>query len=497
MLSIVWLFQSLMTWPWSRKGQLHMILSSDQSRRPGSVAPVIGVSLVALCGAVALAIDVGRIAVAKLQCQSAADVAAMAGARTLNGIMPQDLDLRHDQCPERRRSRTRSWASPSRRRDVTVQHGTYHYDPTAQAFVPSFTLQTGENYNLTQVTITKSCPTTFASVFGFSAFSVTATATAAHRPRDVAIVLDYSGSMNNESDLWNNESYLDNGTGCPEQPQQDLEQPGVGLSQVRPLQQREELLELHQLRQPALPRGRRLEPPLRRPADRQVQRLDLGPGRPGAGQRLLVQRPGTRRPRPAFTPVPDASLDTYNRAGGDQYLCKQGSTTVFATTLQGRIWAAPPRTRRFESQATVDHGTASRATSRARATGARRSSSGPRTRPTTGGRTYFGTKDNTKLWDGSGNWRDPSGNYTINYKAILAWIKNTGANPFPSQLRSGNILYYDQIPTDVPASAYTHTQPQLGDHRLQPEVLEGVHRLRGRCAGATRRAPCSTPPIPR
>ena len=67
------------------------MVSPRQNRRRGSVAPVIGVSLVALCGAVALAIDVGRIAVAKLQCQSAADVAAMAGARTLNGIIPQDL----------------------------------------------------------------------------------------------------------------------------------------------------------------------------------------------------------------------------------------------------------------------------------------------------------------------------------------------------------------------------------------------------------------------
>src|SRR6185312_16980079 len=38
--------------------------------------------------------------------------------------------------------------------------------------------------------------------------TVVATAVAAHRPRDVAVVLDFSGSMNNESDLWNCESYL-------------------------------------------------------------------------------------------------------------------------------------------------------------------------------------------------------------------------------------------------------------------------------------------------
>ena len=38
--------------------------------------------------------------------------------------------------------------------------------------------------------------------------NVTVTSTAAYRPRDVAMVLDFSGSMNNESDLWNCESYL-------------------------------------------------------------------------------------------------------------------------------------------------------------------------------------------------------------------------------------------------------------------------------------------------
>ncbi len=32
------------------------------------------------------------------------------------------------------------------------------------------------------------------------------------RPYEVAMLLEYSGSMNNESDLWNCESYLDNGS---------------------------------------------------------------------------------------------------------------------------------------------------------------------------------------------------------------------------------------------------------------------------------------------
>src|SRR5439155_10603827 len=60
---------------------------------------------------------------------------------------------------------------------------------------------------------------------------------------------------------------------------------------------------------------------------------------------------------------------------------------------------------------------------------------------------------------------NPSGNYVINYKAILAWItanciqaSSTDGKPFPSQLRAGRILYYDAVPTDVPAAAYDHTQ---------------------------------------
>ena len=58
--------------------------------------------------------------------------------------------------------------------------------------------------------------------------------------------------------------------------------------------------------------------------------------------------------------------------------------------------------------------------------------------------------DNTALWDSSGDWNSPrsgwSTNYKINYRAILYWLQNTGPNPFPSQLQAGRILYYSQIP---------------------------------------------------
>ena len=134
--------------------------------------------------------------------------------------------------------------------------------------------------------------------------------------------------------------------------------------------------------------------------------------------------------------------------------------------------------------------------------------------------------DNTKLFqDGSGNnnnngigYNDPSGNYVINYKAILYWIKNCGPNPFPSQLRSGNVLIYGSIPTDVggspvgPTGPYDHTQPNSNitnaDQRFWKEYIDwmlGVWRdptgtiqhtftrraASGRTSAMTARAPSS------
>src|SRR5271157_2894677 len=430
------------------------MFSLKRDRRPGSVAPVIAVSLVALCGAVALAIDVGRIAVAKLECQSAADVAAMTGARSLNGVMPQNLGL----ATANAQSSAQKYSiigQPIVPTDVTVQHGTYHYDTTALAFMPSMTLNAGENYNLTQVTINKSCPTTFAKVFGYSAFSVTATATAAHRPRDVAIVLDYSGSMNNESDLWNDESYLDNGQSAPN----NTNLTSNNLETVYPTfghySNQKNYSNYTNYANLLCPVADGSNPLTGNPVIGKCNASISALGIPALVNDFWSNNRGATAGG-AFTPVADASLDAYNRASGDKYLWKNGSTTVFASSLADAL-GGTTKNAGFESNGYQSiQGTALQGYIQ-----------GPRywgktffiwpPDPTNDWRqNFFGTKDNTKLWNSSA-WNQPSGNYTINYKNILAWIANTGPNPFPTQLRSGNILYYDSIPTDVPASAYNHT----------------------------------------
>ena len=58
-----------------RRKQTHTI-------RRGAIVPLVALSLVGLLGLVALAIDIGMVAVARTQAQNAADSAAMAGTRT-------------------------------------------------------------------------------------------------------------------------------------------------------------------------------------------------------------------------------------------------------------------------------------------------------------------------------------------------------------------------------------------------------------------------------
>ncbi len=205
-----------------------MTLNTRRSRRRGTVLPLVVVTLMAMCGFVALAIDLGLIAVAKTQCQNAADAGAMAGARSLNGssgvgtaaqnrgdVNTQNTSMWYAQTTAQANKILTS-AIPAA--NITLTYGAWHYDASSKLFVPQFPPVSPDNYNLVQVDVSYAVQTNFAGVFKYlnpsfnSLVTVQAEAQAAHRPRDTAIVLDYSGSMNNESDLWNCEGYLDNGS---------------------------------------------------------------------------------------------------------------------------------------------------------------------------------------------------------------------------------------------------------------------------------------------
>ena len=404
-----------------------MLKRTNAEKRGGSILPLLAVSLVALFGCVALAVDVGRLSVASAQLQDAADLAAIAGARTLNTGTAGNLTAATSNAQNAAITNLivgTALTSP----EIAVTHGSYHYNSASQTFAPQFPPSGSDNYGLTQVTITHKVPGTFSNLFGSSFCTVTATATAAFRPRDVAIVLDYSGSMNNESDIWNCESYLGSMENTPNNTD------------------------------PVFPQFGPYAPAFSANATLQCTSSDPRVGMCNVTQAVLgiptmatdfYQNNHGASAVAAFTPASNVCTAP---TAGDNYLTASGKCVL--------TWsdAVNPNSSFFPGYSNFKGYTQG---------------------PGYWGKTFFlwppqptsdwrklyfeltsgaALNDNTQLWDSGGNWQNPSGNYIINYKAILNWIKNIGPNPFPSQLRAGNILYYSAIPSDVPAAAYNPTQ---------------------------------------
>jgi Flp pilus assembly protein TadG len=208
-----------------------MLLARVNRARRGSVLPLVALSLVALIGLLALAIDIGMVAIARSQCQNAADSAASAAARTINGNVGTSYNFSaipvqgvtaaaaNQVLGKNVQGDPTNITKPSvtpatdangnyytyQSGQVTISIGTYAYvyndaNPSAEGFqlsIPS-TVST-EPYSAVQCTVTGTGNFFFARLFGLNTYNVSATAAAAHRPRDVVIILDLSGSMRFQS----------------------------------------------------------------------------------------------------------------------------------------------------------------------------------------------------------------------------------------------------------------------------------------------------------
>jgi Flp pilus assembly protein TadG len=430
--------------------------------RRGLIIPLVAVGMVALVGVVALAVDIGRLALAKSACQAAADASAIAGARSLDGT--QDLSAATAAASSAATS-YQILGTNITAGEVAVSHGSYHYDVAGQIFTPQIPAVAPDNYNLTKVTITHTVSTTFAKVLGSKMTTVSATSTAAHRPRDIAIVLDYSGSMNNESDLWNCESYLGTMNGTPNNTDPVFPNWGPYATTFSSL------------------------------ATLQCTSSDTRVGMCNVTQTVNGITPLVKdfwqnnfgaSGVAAFTPAANTTTapvsgDVYLTATSGKCLLSWSDTSAakkyatFYGYTQGPgywgktffVWPPEPS----DVKPTAGNTTSFPAWGSA-ATG------------WDWRKLYFlnnaGTapvSSNLNLWSSAGAWNDPSGNYRINYKAILAWIK-ASPNIFPSQLRAGNVLYYSSIPTDVPAASYDHTKLNNtitnADQRFWKEYIDYV-----------------------
>ncbi|MBX9680569.1 MAG: hypothetical protein K2X38_17575 [Gemmataceae bacterium] len=196
-----------------------MRIGTKTKQRRGAIILLFVLALVSLAGLLALALDVGVIAVARSQAQNAADTAAMTGARTINGGTTQNIAsaptnavkaamqnkiLNQNVSGDLAKITTAdnvNYASGS----VAIQVGSYEYtyndsDPSKEQFDAQFPRTDNTvPYSAVRATITGQSNLTFARVFGLTTANVQATAVAAHRPRDLMIIMDLSGSMRFQS----------------------------------------------------------------------------------------------------------------------------------------------------------------------------------------------------------------------------------------------------------------------------------------------------------
>ncbi len=419
--------------------------------------------------------------------------------------------------------------------NVTLLYGAWHYDTTNQLFTPNFPPVSPDNYNLVQANVSYSLQTSFAGVFQYinpsfnSLITVQAQAQAAHRPRDVAIVLDYSGSMNNESDLWNCESYLDNGknnsTNGYTWPQ--TSNPGWTSNNteiVYPLfggysgtsstaqtagnagNDYTDYSANPNLLCPAAVTGNTLNNNQSIGKSNVATDLTATEGIPAMVGDFWKNNRGSAATA-AFASAGSGNATTHIVAGDDYLHMNFNTGKPYAEEVADLFSGVTTYSKQWEVGTVsnpligYDYGYKQEGL-----TGT--TFQGYTEGPNYWGKTFFiwppdprpskdwrqlyfknstGTAaltDNTKLFQNGANfsgnkgvgYNDPAGNYEINYKAILNWIQNVGPNPFPSQMRSGNVTLYGSIPSDVPAAAYDHTQPNSNitnaDQRFWKEYID-------------------------
>lgn len=175
-----------------------LIRSNARLQRRGNIVSLLALSLVALLGFLALAIDVGMLAIAKTQAQNNADLAALTAARTLNGTSTNSYNsAAATSNAQAVMSYNYILGQQIQASQLTLTYGSYDYNQTTQAFNANYPPTSGVPWTAVSSTVVSTSTTgAFSSVFGIQFLpTVTGTAQAVHRPRDVALVMDLSASM--------------------------------------------------------------------------------------------------------------------------------------------------------------------------------------------------------------------------------------------------------------------------------------------------------------
>lgn len=419
-------------------------MRTRKHNRQGATLVLVAVAMITLFAFVALAIDLGMLAVARTQLQDAADVSALAGVRTLNGNTSINNNYANA-APNAVAAATANTVLSKQiaAAQVNAQVGRYVYVPGQQRFEGVIPGPAGENWSMviSEVSSNVSNNVAFAKVFNFGSTNLVATATAVHRPRDVAIVLDFSGSLRFGSltGIRNSSTPYSGSRQASNNP--DGAFPKFGHHSAGGLQASS----------------------FTNPYDPANITSTSPDGRAPVVEDFYTSSTGTR----AFFPASD---DYATDPDGDKHLKRNKNTHAnWCTTVGDLLQINSPgngtRDNNFETQGYAF-------------AGATEPFQGYTMGPGYWGKTFFiwppdptndwrknyfiegGSNarcdDNSRFWDSSGNWKraNVSTTYRIDYAAILNFIKNVGPNPFPSRLQSGRILYYDAIPDNIDTGSW-------------------------------------------
>ncbi len=172
---------------WSR--QAHSCRAPGN--RKGAILVLSAFLMIVVMAIVALSVDVGYIQNVQTELDRAVDASALAGA----GALPQGLSQAENTAFEYMQMNPVA-NTPLAFNEVDIQTG--HWDEDARQFIPSTDLPSALRIVAER---NDQRPLFFARVFGRDSFDLRSQAVATFQPRDIMVVLDYSASMNDDSEF--------------------------------------------------------------------------------------------------------------------------------------------------------------------------------------------------------------------------------------------------------------------------------------------------------
>ena len=187
--------------------QVRRVKWTDRDRR-GAILVLAAVFMTVMLAFVAFAVDMSYMSLTKTQLQAAADASALAGAQELSAI-DDPATVRTNALAAIRavaalhRSGNQSTVSIETS-DVTF--GKMVWNPGSQSFAYNWG-ESNTPYNIVKVRADRDAaggaddrlPLLFTPVLGHTKATIGAEAVASFQPRDIMVVLDFSGSMNDDS----------------------------------------------------------------------------------------------------------------------------------------------------------------------------------------------------------------------------------------------------------------------------------------------------------